>query len=174
MVFLTVNFAQASNVRSEVFTVYFSSGSSLGFQHGGSYLLLNINSGSLNSSEASLTMNEYSGHFVFLSNTTTIIKISYTPMTVKVAGDNGNRLRAIANETSVSIGANDRVEIIWNITTTIFFPLRFLLGIVGLFSTFGGVLYGVKEIKDKQYYDGFRTGAIFVCIGVALVLAWLW
>jgi hypothetical protein len=53
------------------------------------------------------------------------------------------------------------------------YPIKFILGMVGLASMAGGSLYAVQLIKRKEYYEGFRNGAICNAIGFAFFIAWL-
>lgn len=169
-----VNFTQASNLRSSNFNVYFSNGASLGFQHGNRYVLLEVTSGNLNSSENSLTLDSDGGLFRFEANETTTLQITFNVTTVKVFGDQNNENRVIPSGTSISINATDKVTIYWHITYGFWLPMMFVFGMVGMLSTFGGVLYIANEVKKKNYYDAFRNGVIILSIGIALVIAWLW
>jgi len=174
MVFQLIQFCYASNVNGSNFNVYFSNGSSLGFQNGNRYVLLEVTSGNLNSSENTLTLDSDGGLFRFEANETTTLYITFNVSSVKVFGDQNNEHRIIPSGTSISINATDTVTIYWDITYEFWLPMMFVFGMVGMLSTFGGALYIANEVKKKNYYDAFRNGVIIMSIGIALVLAWLW
>jgi len=50
----------------------------------------------------------------------------------------------------------------------------FIFGVTGIVSMIGGAMYGVHEMKKKNYEHAFVTAIIFITVGFALVLAWLW
>jgi len=169
-----IPFSQARNVStSQYFDLYFTSGSSLGFQHDNDYVFLSIASGNLNSSTATLIMFADSGMLRFTSNESCSFNVVYNIESVKVEGDNGNAHRAVGNNSLISVISNDNVFISWNRITTIWFPLSFIMGIVGLISLFGGSLYGVHLLKKEEYSEGLKFSAIWIALGITLVIAWL-
>ena len=167
---------QQSNVLivGSSFALMFYEGQSLGFQSGKKTVVLTMNSGNLNSSETDVYVDEGGGTFKFKANESLTMKITYDVATVRVAGDKGNELRAVKSGSSIYIDVNDNVFIQWSMPLVPLLPIRFILGMFGLCSISGGSLYAVQKIKRKEYYEGFRNGAILISIGFAFFLAWLW
>jgi len=155
-------------------TVYFQTQESLGFQCGTKTVVLLVTVGNLNSSNIAVSMENTGGSFRFEANESVTIKITFDIDTVKVSGDKGHAFRGISSGSSFPIDAYDVVVIQWNFGAFLLLPIKFILGMVGLASMSGGSIYAVQQIKHKEYYEGFRSGAIFISIGFAFFLAWLW
>jgi len=156
------------------FGLDFKQGQSLGFQIGKKTVVLTMTNGNLTSNQTSITMHEGGGEFRFKANESLTMKITYDFSNVKVKGDKGKELRAVSSGASIYIDANDIVYVQWGATIPPMLPIKFILGMVGLGSMSGGSIYAVLLIKAKEYYEGFRNGAIFLSIGFAFFLAWLW
>lgn len=52
-------------------------------------------------------------------------------------------------------------------------PYMFIIGVVGIFTFFGGLLWAAARIRDGDYIDGLRKGVIFCSIGFGLIWGWL-
>ena len=61
----------------------------------------------------------------------------------------------------------------WGVELKPLLPFMFILGIVGLFSFFGGLLWAAYKIKEGDYVDGLRKGVVFCSIGFGLIWGWL-
>lgn len=173
---LLVNFVEASTllVRGSNFNVFFVQDSSLGFQFGSDYLFLTATSGNLNSSTNRLEIYDTWGQFIFLSNENLDLQITSNLKTIKIEGDQKRDNRIIESGSIVSIDSTNKVTIYWYVSPTIWLPILFILGMIGLILMSGGSLYAVNEFKKKHYEKGLTNGIIYVTIGFALVLAWLW
>ena len=157
------------------FGLQFYEGQSLGFQEGKKTVVLTMTSGNLTSNETKIYMWVGGGDFSFNASESFTMKITFTMDIVKVAGDRGHtEFRAISSGSSIPVDANDLVYVQWSYGAILLLPIKFILGMVGLGSMSGGSIYSVKQIKQKEYYEGFRNGAIFISIGFAFFLAWLW
>ena len=157
------------------FGLQFYEGQSLGFQEGKKTVVLTMTSGNLTSNETNIYMWVGGGDFKFNASESFTMKITFNMDTVKVAGDKGHtEFRAISSGSSIPVDANDLVYVQWSYGAILLLPIKFILGMVGLGSMSGGSIYAVKQIKSKDYYEGFRNGAIFISIGFAFFIAWLW
>ena len=156
------------------FGLQFYEDQSLGFQEGKKTIVLTMTSGNLTSNVTNVYMWVGGGTFNFNASESFTMKVTFNMDTAKVGGDKGNELRPIVSGDSISIDANDVVYIQWNYGAILLLPIKFILGMVGLGSMSGGSIYAVKQIKSKDYYEGFRNGAIFISIGFAFFIAWLW
>ena len=156
------------------FGLQFYEGQTLGFQEAKKTMVLTMTSGNLTSNETKIYMWVGGGDFNFNASESFTMKITFNMDTVKVMGDKGNEFRAISSGSSIPVDANDLVYIQWSYGAILLLPIKFILGMVGLGSMSGGSIYAVKQIKSKDYYEGFRNGAIFLGIGFAFFLAWLW
>lgn len=170
---------QAQNVKTQKFYVLFPNGASLGFQNADNATVeLLVTSGALNSTKNTLLMDSTGGTFKFTAHNDTTIKITYTEATidnVKVGGDQNKDFRMVNTGASFTVDKGNTVTVLWDIPYVEFLlPLLFILGMVGLTGMFGGSLYAVNQIKNGKYREGFINGVIWVSIGAALVLAWLW
>ena len=156
------------------FGLQFYEGDSLGFQEGKKTVVLTMTSGNLTSNQTNVYMHDGGGDFSFNASESFTMKITFTMDTVKVMGDKGNEFRGISSGSFIAVDANDLVYIQWSYGAILLLPIKFILGMVGLGSMSGGSIYAVKQIKSKDYYEGFRNGAIFISIGFAFFIAWLW
>ena len=169
-------YAQSYQVYGDGFHVLFESGSSLAFQHDLNQIVtLEIETGVLNSSQNTVRLDSNGGYFGFTALNATQITIDFVGIdTVQVAGDQNNENHIIASGTTITIDAGNNVVISWNFIIKPWLPFLFIIGMIGLGASFAGPLYTVNKIKEKEYYEGFRTGLILTVIGIAFVLAWLW
>jgi len=141
---------------------------SLGFQSvPETYVLLTVSSGFLNSSSNTLTITRDSGIFRFTAINNTSLDITYTVDDVRWDAD------PISNGETVTILAGETHILHWAIFLEPFFPVMFILGMIGLCSMVGGGLYGAHKIKKGEYYEGGRMGLIYVSVGLGLFLAWV-
>jgi len=161
-------------VYGQNFSLQFYEGQSLGFQTGMKTVVLDMTVGNLTSNQTTVDFDSGGGMFQFKANENFTMKITYDVAKLKVGGDKGSQDRGIKSGTSINIDANDIVTIEWNIFIAPLLPLLFILGMFGLLSMGGGSIYAVQQIKEKEYRNGFRNGAIFITIGFAFFLAWLW
>jgi len=157
------------------FGLQFYEGQSLGFQEGTKTIVLTMTVGNLTSNETNIYIWVGGGDFQFKANESFTMKITFDMDTVKIVGDKGHtEFRPISSGASISVDANDVVIIQWSYGAILWLPIKFILGMVGLASMGGGSIFSVQQIKKKEYYEGFRNGAIFISIGFAFFLAWLW
>ncbi len=160
---------------SSGFTVYFAQTSNLGFQStDANWVIINIASGNLNSSDGRINVYTGGGYFKFTSNETFTFSPSYQgDVIVKVAGDNNNPMRTVANQSSIPVTAADYVEIVWSVSIEPYLPIIFLFGMVGLGSMFTGVLWPIALAKEKKYYEAGIKFVTFFFIGLGLFMAWV-
>lgn len=140
----------------------------------GESIRLNILTGYLNSTANRLRVAADWGILRFVSLNTTQIRITYDVPILKVTGDNGNTLRPIRSGSTITVNANDDVQIIWNRVIEPSLPFAFILGVIGLVCCFGGPLYTIQKSKEKKYRDAFVTGLTVTVLGLALVISWLY
>lgn len=167
---ITIKLVNSTSSGSD-FELYFETGSSLGFQYQTKNWTCTISTGILNGTNG-LASSDYAGggSLSFLSQDTANLEII----------TNINQIQAYINDVQVndisdfSIIPNDNIRIDWTIPIEPWLPIMFIFGMIGLLCSFGGPLYAVKKIKQKEYYDGLRGGVVFTVLGMALVLAWLW
>lgn len=153
----------------------FETGSKLEFQNDIDQIVtLEIISGILNSSINKIQFLSDGGSFRFTALNDTKIKITYTLSTVRVQGDQGKEQRVIENGTTITVNTANNVLIQWDIIFEPSLPITFILGMVGLAGMFGGPLYSIHLIKKGKYRSGFIAGVIWVSVGIALFIAWLW
>ena len=157
------------------FGLQFYEGQSLGFQTGTKTVVLTMTTGNLTSNQTDVYVHSGGGGFSFKANENFTMKITFDVDTLKIMGDKGHtEFRAISSGSFIPVDANDVVYIQWSFGAILLLPIKFILGMVGLASMSGGSIYAVKQIKHKNYYEGFRNGAIFISIGFAFFIAWLW
>lgn len=61
----------------------------------------------------------------------------------------------------------------WAVKTEPLLPVMFILGMVGLFTFIGGLLWACVNFREGEYVEGLRVGVIFCSIGFGLVWGWL-
>ena len=61
----------------------------------------------------------------------------------------------------------------WEVKTEPLLPIMFILGMVGVFTFFGGLLYAAVKIRDGEYEEGIRKALIFCSLGFGLIWGWL-
>lgn len=151
-------------------------GDSIVFQNNlQNWVRLDISSGLLNSSRATTSMNSGGGHFIFTALNDSVLRLTHNVTTVRVGGDSGNEFRQVYNGNSFTILTGNAITINWSLPgVEPWLPVMFILGMTGLVSLFGGALYTVDRIKKKLYQEGLINGVIFVSIGFALFISWLW
>jgi len=162
-------------VYSSTFEVYVGNGGSLAFQNAvNSVVEIEVTSGLLNNSQNNIRLYSGGGHYVFTALNDSRLQITYNVQSVNVGGDSGNPSRPAVSGDSITVLAGNVVTIAWTITLEPWLPVMFILGMTGLVSLFGGSLYAVDRIKKKLYQEGLINGVIFVSIGFALFISWLW
>ena len=140
----------------------------MGFQNDAN-ITLTVTSGSLNSSNALLSMGDDKGLLTFTNNNTATFTVAYyDPVIVSI--DNV-RLTA-SGEARTITASNVRVE--WWVLVEPWLPFMFILGMIGVCSMFAGPLYTIHLMKKGDYRQAFTQGTIFLALGFGLVLAWLW
>jgi len=173
LILLAFTLKTQANVSSTTFTSYFPSNSALAFQHENRFVTLNIISGTLNSSECTLKFDSGTGQYTFKANETLTLKIDYNVSNVQVSGDQNNNNRNIQSGDTITIDTGNNVYINWNILLEPLLPMMFIIGMVGLFAMIAGPLYGAKQLKKGEYYEGFRTSLVVTVVGFAFFIAWL-
>jgi hypothetical protein len=156
------------------FQLMFSEGQGFRFQSGSKTIVLTVTVGNLISNESDFYMNDGGGQLNFKANESVTMQITFNHSNVRVKGDKGNELRAINSGASIPIDKDNVVYIQWSYGAILLLPIKFIFGMVGLASMAGGAIYAVQQIKHKEYYEGLRNGAIFLSIGFALFITWLW
>lgn len=154
----------------------FETGGSLGFQNDiGKTVVLQIISGILNSTTNAFSLDAGGGYFRFTALNDTEITIVFVGVDyVQVSGDQNNGNRHIQSGETITINSGNNVVISWTMLIKPWLPLLFIIGIIGLFASFGGPLYAINKIKHHEYYEGIRTGLVLTVTGIAFVIAWLW
>lgn len=69
--------------------------------------------------------------------------------------------------------ATDSLVFGWDVESVPLLPLMFIIGIVGLFTFVGGLLYMLVKFREGEYEEGLRKGIIFMSLGFGLVWGWL-
>jgi len=154
------------------FNIYLSSGENLNFQHLATdyseafQITLSILSGSLNGSDGKITIWLNEGEMSFLSQDNATLQGEHILFIV-----NNNKFNEYAN-----IENGDVVLLKWTNPYPLkpLLPIMFIIGMIGFGGLFGGPLYAIHKIKQKEYREGFINGVILTSIGVAFILAWLW
>jgi len=160
--------APITTVSGTNFQLEINNTGSLGFQNDpDSYVMLTVTSGLLNSSVNSLTMTRDSGIFRFTALANTNFDVDFTVSEVRVDA------AEISSGDSVTVTAGQTRVIRWIILLEPFFPVMFMLGMIGLCSMVGGGLYSAHKIKRGEYYEGGRMGLIYIAIGFGLFIAWV-
>lgn len=167
---------KAQDVPNTRLNVVVNNGQALAFQNTRyNFVRLGITSGVLNCTNGTLGINSGGGYFVFTALNDTAFTLTHNVTNVKVGGDSGNEFRQVYNGNSFTILAGNGVTVNWDMPgIEPWLPVMFILGMTGLVSLFGGSLYAVDKIKKKQYQVGLINGVIFVSIGFALFISWLW
>lgn len=167
--------ADSQIVTGSNFNLYFPATAKLAFQHCSSAYAVNpfivtltVNSGTLNGTDATLTMTGSSGTLKFLNfETTTVALTAVEEVEITVNGQ--------SYSAPVSLTPDQDVTITWSyFEVPWLLPMMFIFGMIGLFSTVGGPIYAYLKIKNGEYYEGCRTGLILTVVGLALTMAWLW
>jgi hypothetical protein len=83
-----------------------------------------------------------------------------------------NNARIESGDTrNFTVGTTTLIE--WWIPTQPLLPIMFIFGMVGLVSMFYGSWQGVKEFQDKKYVEAGVYSLVFIALGAALFLAWV-
>lgn len=154
----------------------FETGGSLGFQNDiDKTVILNVDSGTLNSITNSFSLGSHGGHFHFTALSDTQIKIDHTfPENLWVSGDQNKSRRIVSSGSTITVDTGNNVRIKWVIPIEVWLvPMMFIIGMVGLFAMIAGPLYGAHLLKNGEYYEGFRTGLVVTVVGFAFFIAWL-
>jgi len=161
-------------VSSSTFNVYVGDGGSLGFQnYVGSFVALEVTSGTINSSASRLSMSTGGGNFRFNSSQNNTFRVTFNVSNVKVMGDQGNEVRPVSSGSSFIASQSERVVIQWDFISAPFLPLMFLFGIVGLTGVVASPMYFIHIWKKKKYREAFVNSVILFSISFGLLLAWL-
>lgn len=114
------------------------------------------------------------GSFVFTANETASFQLSFTVDRVEVSGDQGNSNRIITNNTEITVNQSDKVVIVWRIMIQPLLPYMFILGMIGLLSMFGGLMYPIALYrKEHDIVEAIKKFCIFFFLGLGLFMAWL-
>lgn len=165
-----------SSISGDGFKIYFTNGSSLGFQHLGFYLTegftasVTVQSGILNGSNAKLRMETDNGELAFTSHDTAILVPSES-MTIEVNGEIYDKECSIQN--------GDSVRFVWGSLMAekmISGGVELAIGGTGLALTILSPIYLIKKVKKKDAEEmimGIFLGMMAFLIGFALIVAWL-
>lgn len=158
------------------FNLYFLAASSLAFQHMpivyqavGGTALFTVASGIWNGTNGELTMYASSGRLYFEALHDASLSFSnVSEFRFTVNGE-------LYSGGTVNILTGQAYTIEWQSTGVVWLlPFTFIIGMVGLASSFAGPMYAIYKVKKGEYYEGMRMGVIITALGFALTIAWLW
>jgi len=178
------SYAYATNnlVYGDGFHVLFESGSSLAFQHDiNKTVMLQIETGLLNSSENTVQVDSGGGYFYFTALNNTQITISYVGIDqVYVSGDQNSGNRLIGTDTSITVEIGNNVRISWRYLPWSLIDNYFMLGVglAGIIMLISGPTWFartfVKHGLDTETIEHLGYGMLMMIMGFGFVVVWLW
>ena len=160
-------FLEGSGIQLEI-----STDGSIGFGDSDNGIVVTVTSGTLNGSTSFIYYRERGEVRVNSENAASFTIDGYGEALPRFGGgqtaEKFNKTRILGTTLN-----GDSLLFGWGVELKPLLPFMFILGIVGLFSFFGGLLWAAVRIREGDYVDGLRKGVIFCSIGFGLIWGWL-
>jgi len=160
-------YLEASNIQLEI-----PEDGSIAFGDSEHGVTLTVTSGTLNGTSSMTYWREKGKINIVTENAAEFTLIAYGERTsLRYSGTLVNEVSSVLIYGSTVSG--DSFYFGWETQTAPLLPIMFIIGVIGLFTFVGGLLYLLYKFKEGEYVEGMRKGIIFMSLGFGLVWGWL-